>query len=145
MSHLRLAQDPEPHSYNQDPLNQAAKRLLRRTREGAGAYDGAYLLQLMRWGIENRVAVPGLPELMFNELELAVGQLSGWKDPANVVLYLTNNPDGDESDVQRRELLTLLEDADTPEVAAGRALELLAARLQASGAPQWQHAASGLD
>jgi hypothetical protein len=126
---------------NNGLLNREALRWLERAKEPA---DPGYLhlLTLALWGLENG-AEGEWPARHRPALEEQVGQLLGWQ-PKNALAWLLSNPNGpDDRDEQEENLLSDLQNANSPKQAAAFVLNAIYSRQQ-SVLPALQPAASEL-
>ena len=109
---------PEFHPENNDPLNQAAKRLLKEAGESPNP-GALYLVQLMRWSLDE--GKDGLRYELRDRVEQSVDVLLGAK-PADAMKYLVQAKTGWPDEV-RLEVSDL--DGLNPEEAAQELLESL--------------------
>jgi hypothetical protein len=135
--------DRNPHELPQNslPLNQAALHWLREAQAAPLEPHRLYLLSLAFWGLENG-AEGEWPERDGPAVEQQVGLLLAWK-PANVLAWLTSNPNGPDRAEQASNLLSLLENAENPRQAAAWLLSEIYSR-QVADNPALQPAASEL-
>src|SRR5574341_325148 len=120
-----------PHKYralNRDPINRAALAQLKKAGEAPGSQSGLFLLDLALWGLENGVPVPPLDPGQREHLGLLVGQLVS-QDPNQFLRWLASNPDGPTEAEQRKSLLSAIESAESPHLAAQRLLEVIQSNL----------------
>lgn len=128
-------------SENSNAVNQAALEWLKETKEHAPFHD-LHLLSLAAWGLENG-AEGDWPERNRYCLQDQVNILFGWK-AKDVLEWLFENPDGpDDPNEQEANLLSDLNAADSPKLAASFVLNVIYSR-QVSVCPALQPAASEL-
>jgi hypothetical protein len=104
---------------NSSVLNRLALQRLKEAKAEAPPHH-LHLLNLAFWGLENRIEGEW-PESDRPALEMQVGLLLGWK-PANVVRWLTSNPNGPSRDEQENNLIDVLRRAESSKVAAAMML-----------------------
>ncbi len=123
---------PQSLPENDDPINREALRLLKLAKQSPDPYS-LYVLQLIAWGFESGIEIPGPLNRYRWELHESLPQLySLHLKPAQVMRWLVSNPNGPSAKEQRDTLLSLLEASDDPESAASDLLEWYADRKAAS-------------
>ena len=121
-----------------DPVNRLALRWLKQAKAEAPNHY-LQVLNLAAWGLEN-AATGEWPDQDQYVLDDQVSLMFGWA-PANVMAWITSNPNGPEKAEQADDLAQALRLAQSPKQAAAVALSTIYSRLQAT-TPQLQPAAS---
>jgi hypothetical protein len=111
---------------NNMPLNRLAHHWLMKARTTEAQPHYLHLLSLASWGLDQRVEGEW-PEENLYALQEQVNLLFGWK-AEDVLEWLTENPDGPESDDQEANLLNDLKTANGPEQAAALVLSTIYSR-----------------
>jgi hypothetical protein len=126
---------------NSTPLNQQARRWLQSAKQPAEPHY-LHVLSLAFWGVEQKVEGEW-PDCDRPAVEQQVGLLLSWK-PANVLPWLSSNPNGPDNRVEQLQNLTRsLREASSPQQAAALVLSAIYDR-QVAENPALQSAASEL-
>lgn len=118
-------------------INRAALAVLKEAKADAPSHI-LHVLNLALWGLDD----PTVRTQNRSAIEQQVDLLLGWQ-PANVMAWLANHPEGPDKSEQEANLLNLLQRADNPQRAAELLLETIYSRQQSDN-PALQPSSSEL-